>query len=55
MAEKTNLNNAELKRVKSAMDAEKNQLISQYENQITELKRSHKLEQDKLNDYKGIS
>jgi hypothetical protein len=55
MGEKTNLNNAELKRVKSAMDAEKAQLISQYENQITELKRSHKLEQDKLNDYKGIS
>jgi hypothetical protein len=55
MGEKTNLNNAELKRLKSAMDAEKGQLISQYENQITELKRSHKLEQDKLNDYKGIS
>lgn len=55
MAEKANLNSAELKRVKSAMDAEKGQLISQYENQITELKRSHKLEQDKLNDYKGMS
>jgi len=55
MGEKNTLNNAELKRLKSAMDAEKAQMIGQYENQITELKRSHKLEQDKLNDYKGIS
>jgi hypothetical protein len=55
MSEKLNLKNEELKRLKLAMDAEKAQLISQYENQINELKRSHKLEQDKLNDYKGMS
>lgn len=54
LAEKQTLHADELKKLKSALEQEKAQIISQYENQINQLKLSQKQQIDQLNDYKRM-
>jgi hypothetical protein len=55
LSERQTLHNIEMKRLKSAGEMDKAQVIAQYENQITELRQSHKEQLDKLNDYKNLA
>lgn len=47
--------NAELKTLKATTEQEKAQLISQYENQMNQMKLSHKQQIDQLNEYNKMS
>lgn len=55
LAEKQARHSVELKTLKSALEQEKAQIISQYENQMNQLKLSQKQQIDQLNDYKRMS
>jgi hypothetical protein len=53
--EKQALHAAEIKTIKSTMEQEKAQIISQYENRLNQTNLAHKQQIDQLNEYKRIS